>query len=220
MKTAIQETVREARKFGDVPGALVTVMALVFYSFISPDIVSASETVTVATGSLHDTNNKKQTDMQTTIRNEVKEIEWPGKTFVTARATIAFNDLTTFFGEKYGAIYGALYKTGLEVTGPPCAIYYSIDETTMETDLAAAVPVSGGVPDIAGFDKVTIPTGKAVYTIHYGPYDSMTATYQLLEKYMAEHDLKRKWIVEEYLSDPAVETDSTNWKTNIYFILE
>lgn len=187
------------------------------YRGIIATIVFCCSLVTV--GIAH-TNNEKQTDMQTTIQNEVKEIQWPGKTFVIARATIAFDKLTDFFGEKYGAIYGAIYQMGLQATEPPCAIYYSINETTMETDLAAAVPLSGDAPAIPGFDKLTIPVGKAVTTTHYGSYDSMAVTYTLLEKYMTEHGLKRKWIVEEYLSDPAIEKDPANWKTNIYFILE
>ncbi len=158
--------------------------------------------------------------METTAKNEVRPVDWPGKSFVTIRATLPFNKLTAFFSESYGAIYGAVYKMGLQVTDPPCAIYYSVDEKTMETDLAAAVPVAGTVPGMQGFTKVEIPASKAITATHYGPFDSMGATYALLEKYMAEHYLKRKWMLEEYLSDPAVEKDPANWKTNIYFILE
>lgn len=158
--------------------------------------------------------------MQTTAKNQVTETNWPGKTFLTIRDTMLFDKLSTFFGEKYGAIYTAVYKMGLQATEPPCAIYYSVDEDKKETDLAAAVPVSGVVPDVQGVETVTIPAAKALILTHYGSYDNMTATYTLLEKYLAEHQLKRKWIVEEYLSDPAVEKDPANWKTNIHFILE
>lgn len=158
--------------------------------------------------------------METTLKNEVKEIAWPGKTYITARANMPFDKLTAFFSEKYGAIYSAIYKHSLQVTAPPCAIYYSVNETQKETDLAAAVPVPDSAPEIPGFTKVVIPAAKALSITHYGSFDNMTDTYTLIGKYVAEHSLKTKWMIEEYLTDPAVEKDPANWKTNIYFVLE
>ena len=158
--------------------------------------------------------------METTVKAQVKEISWPGKTFVISRSVLPFDKLTAFFTEKYGAIYGAIYKAGITVSEPPCAIYYSVDEKTMVTDLAAAVPVPAGAPEIAGFAKEMIPAGKALTITHYGPFTSMAETYGMLDKYIAEHGLKRTWALEEYLSDPAVEKDPATWKTNIYFGVE
>jgi len=156
--------------------------------------------------------------MEADVKNEVKEINWPGKTYITSRATLPFDQLSAFFEEKYGAIYGALYGKGVQVNEPPCAIYYAVDEDKKVTDLAAAVPVPATTPDLPGFMKVVIPPSKAVTISHYGSFDGMAATYALLEKYITEHGFTRKWIIEEYLSDPAVEKDPANWKTNIYFI--
>ncbi len=158
--------------------------------------------------------------METAVKNKVKEIAWPGKTFITIRGTLPFDKLTTFFSKNYGAIYGAINKIGLQANEPPCAIYYSVDEAKKVTDLAAAVPVSAVVPEIQGFTKVGIPAAKALTITHYGSYDSMASSYALLEKYMAEHGLKRKWMIEEYLSDPVAEKDPSTFKTNIYFLLE
>jgi len=155
--------------------------------------------------------------MNTTAKNEVKEIAWPGKTFIISRSIQQFNKLTAFFTEKYAALYSAIYMTGAKVSEPPCAIYYSIDEKKMETDLAAAVPVADNTPAIDGFTKEVIPACKALTITHYGPFTDMAGTYALLDKYMAEHKLTRTWAVEQYLSDPEVEKDPAKWKTNIYF---
>jgi len=155
--------------------------------------------------------------MELTLKNEVKEIEWQSKTFITSRSIQPFDKLSAFFAEKYGALYSTLAKSGIQVNEPPCAFYYSIDEKKMETDLAAAVPVSDTCPEIQGFTKVVIPATKALTITHYGSYDNMTETYGLLEKYLKEHDLEKIWIMEQYLSDPQLEKDPANWKTNIYF---
>lgn len=151
--------------------------------------------------------------------HEVREIAWPAKTYVTRRATLAFDKLSEFFRESYDAIYSAINQHDIQITEPPVAIYYSINEAENKTELAAAVPVPEHAPGIVGFEYVHVPVSRAVTITHYGPYDSMPATYAVLGKYMAEHKLQQKWMIEEYLSDPEVEKDASKWKTNIYFVL-
>ena len=159
--------------------------------------------------------------METKVKYDVKKISWPEKIFITKRETVAFDDLSDFFTRHYGAIYGNLQKAGIQPTDAPCAIYYKIDEEKKETDLAAAVPVQGKVPDIKGFDKLTIPASTVVTTTYYGPYDEgMRPAYAAMEEYLKAHNLTRELMMEEYLSDPMVEKDSSKWKTNIYFIVK
>lgn len=151
--------------------------------------------------------------------HEVREIAWPSKTYITKRATMPFDKLTDFFKESYGAIYSACAQHQVQLTEPPGAIYYNIDEAGGKTDLAAVVPVPGHLPFIDGFEYVVVPASKAVTITHYGVYDKMAETYAVIGKYMEEHKLKQKWMIEEYLSDPDIEKDPTTWKTNIYFVL-
>jgi len=157
--------------------------------------------------------------METTAKYKVKENTWPAKTFVTKRARIGFDKLTAFFGESYDAIYGAIQKSGLQVNEPPCAIFYSKDEVKKKADLAAAVPVQGLIPENIEFEKIVIPKSKVLTTTYYGPYENMKPAYEVLEKYMIAHGLKRELIIEEYFSDPAEEKDEGKWKTKIHFIV-
>ena len=155
--------------------------------------------------------------METLTKYEVQEITWTEKTFLTKRAKIGFDKLPDFFTKTYGKIYEAVKKSGIEANGPPCAIYYSMDEEKKETDLAAAVPVKGLEKDLEGFERVLIPKSKALKITHYGSYENMGPAYAALEKYLKEHGLKKDWTIEEYFSDPSVEKDPNKWKTNIYF---
>lgn len=158
--------------------------------------------------------------METTTKYEVREIAWREKTFITKRAKISFDKLSTFFTETYGAIYDAIKRNGIVTTEEPYAIYYSVDDAKNETDLAAAVAVPGTVKKIEGFQNVTIPDSKALTITYYGSYENMGPVYAALDKYVAEHGLKKEWMLEEYFSDPAVEKDPARWKTNIYFIVK
>lgn len=158
--------------------------------------------------------------METITKYEVKEIAWPEKTFITKRAKISLDKLPAFFTETYGAIYGAIKKTEAKTNEPPCAIYYSVDEVKNETDLAAAIPVTGLKKEIEGFEKITIPESKALTLTYYGSYENMKPAYAELEKYVSEHKLKKEWMIEEYSTDPSMEKDPAKWKTNIYFVVK
>ena len=159
--------------------------------------------------------------MGTAVKFEVKEIVWPRKNFVTKRAIVSFDKLSTFFAETYGAIYKAI-KTAEKVGNePPCAIYYSVDEMKKETDVAAAVPVrNNGNNEVAGFEEVTIPESKALQLTYYGSYENMRPAYEALDRYAADHKLQTQLMLEEYFSDPIVERDPSKWKTNIYFFVK
>ena len=158
--------------------------------------------------------------METAVKHEVMEIIWPQKTFLTKRAVIGFDKLSTFFTEAYGAIYQALKSTGTEAREMPFGIYFSVDEIKKETDVAAAVPVPETINEMEGFELVTIPESKALLVTYYGSYENMRPAYEALDKYVADHKFQTQWMLEEYFSDPAVEKDSSTWKTNIYFIVK
>lgn len=158
--------------------------------------------------------------METDLKYEVKEIVWPKRNFVIKRATISFDKLSTFFTETYGAIYKAVKSAGKVSNEPPCAIYYSVDDTKKETDVAAAVPVRSNGNEVEGFDELTIPESKALQLTYYGSYENMSPAYQALDRYVNDHKLQTQLMLEEYFSDPTVEKDPNKWKTNIYFIVK
>lgn len=159
--------------------------------------------------------------METQVKYDVRKISWPEKTFITKRETVAFDKLSDFFTRNYDAIYEHLQKVGIQPSEPPCAIYYKIDEEKKETELAAAVPVQGKVPDIKNFDKLAIPASKVITTTYYGPYgEGMRPAYTALEDYLKDNKMTRKLIIEEYLTDPMLEKDPGKLKTNIYFVLK
>lgn len=158
--------------------------------------------------------------METDLKYEVKEIVWPQRHFVIKRATIGFDKLSAFFTETYGAIYKAIETAGRVTNEPPCAIYYSVDDSKKETDVAAAIPVLSTGNKVEGFEELTISESKALQLTYYGSYENMSPAYQALNRYVTEHKLQTQLMLEEYFSDPTIEKDPSKWKTNIYFIVK
>ncbi len=158
----------------------------------------------------------------TTIQQKtgIKMIRWPKKTFITHRETVSFDKLPDFFTRQFNAIYGAIEREGLQVEASPCAIYYNIDEQKKEADLAAAVPVQGTInKEIEGFEKMVIPASNAFKAIHKGSFDTMSPTYEAMEKKLQESGRARRYVIEEFLSDLEVEKNPGQWVTNVYYVL-
>ena len=149
----------------------------------------------------------------------LRRFTWPEKLFITKRSVVGFDKLSAFFADTYRSIYDAIQKEGIDVAGPPCAIYYLVNERKKETDVAAAVPVRGSIPEFTEFEKVVIPPAKVLSTTYYGPYENMQVPYANLERYLKEHALKKELTIEEYYSDPSAQEDPAKWKTAIYFVL-
>lgn len=156
----------------------------------------------------------------TTLKYEIKEIAWPEKQFLAKPARLNFDDLSEFFPKTFSALYKAARESGLGANEAPCTIYYSVDETKKEADLAAAIPVHGESKKTGGFETVIVPPSKALYIKYYGSCDDMKPAYEELENYAKEHGLKKKWIIEQYFFDAAKEKDSSKWRTDIYFLVE
>ncbi|MBP6698035.1 MAG: GyrI-like domain-containing protein [Flavobacteriales bacterium] len=150
----------------------------------------------------------------------VKEIAWPGRTYLTRRARIAFDKLPAFFGETYAALFHALSERGLPPQGMPAAIYYHVDEKSNNTDLAAAVPVPADMKAVEGFELVHVPQGRALQMELAGPYDGMHAAYATMEAHMKKAGLRPRLMMEEYLNDPGAVADPSEIRTNIIWTVE
>jgi|688.fasta_scaffold190969_2 effector-binding domain-containing protein len=159
--------------------------------------------------------------METSVmEHTVNMITWPGRTYMVRRVHVPLNKLPDFFAETYAAMVQALAERGIRPQGLPSAIYYSVDEDGRDTDVAAAIPVSLNLPDIPGFDQVTIPSSRALMVEYAGPYEYMGAAYDALVDRLRTDGLEPGWMLEEYLSDPTADPDPGHWRTNIIWTVQ
>lgn len=151
----------------------------------------------------------------------IQQIDFPAKTLATIRQTVAMQDIPDFFTASFNRLMGVISKQGGQLVGAPCGIYYSWDEKTQSTDMAAAMPVAKKKDFAADIQTIVLPKTKAYQIDYYGAYDKSMLAYLAFEKYCKEHGLVQKsFIIEEYLTDPASEPDQDKWLTRIYFFTE
>ena len=155
-----------------------------------------------------------------TKNNEIKELKWDVKTYYGIKATgLAFDKIGSFFGESYGKIGAALSKAKVQPIMPPKALYFTFDEKTRLTDVAAVIEVANG-SKVDGIEKFEYPPSKVLHIQYYGAYDKSAQAHYAMDAYMKQNRMLQRVIIEEYVSDPMMEKDTAKWLTNIYYILK
>ena len=84
----------------------------------------------------------------------------------------------------------------------------------IEGGITVAEPPATAPAD--GIEAIVIPAGRAVVTIHRGPYDSLSESYQQIERWMRDQGLTAAGAPREtYLTDPGDHPDPATWETEI-----
>lgn len=156
---------------------------------------------------------------------EVKEMDFPGVTYLGIRQKTSFEEATgqSFFSDRITKIIGMMEKAKIQPAGSPTGVYYTWDETSKTTDMVVAMPIAKGTavagdPSLKVFD---LPANKALVVDYYGPYDGMTKAHEALGAYIKQNNLKEiAPVLEEYVTDPEVEKDQGKWLTKVYYFVE
>jgi effector-binding domain-containing protein len=150
---------------------------------------------------------------------QVETVELPLRTYIHMRGTTGFGDVTPFLARHFPPLEKAFTAAGLQMAAAPSALYFKWDTEKQETDMAAALPAAGSGAKLPGYQSLEAG-GKALRVAHYGPYAGTGAAHEAIDAYMAAKGITPpEFVVEEFVTDPAAEPDTSKWLTNvIYFI--
>jgi effector-binding domain-containing protein len=149
----------------------------------------------------------------------IEETQWDAKTFYGKKETLSFEKIAAFFGTTYGKIGEALGKAKAQPIGMPKAIYFSFDEKTMVTEVAAVMEVANGIK-LEGVDKFETPAGKVLKIEYFGAYDKSANAHYAMDAYMKEKGLTQTFVIEEYVTDPGTEKDTAKLQTDIFYLVK
>ena len=160
-------------------------------------------------------------DAAVLARYPASEVEFPGGRYAVIRAMVPFTGIKDFFIRSLGTVEQATSKArGVRIAGAPVGLYYTWDEKAGSTDLAVGMPTTGTV-ETSNVSMIDVPPGRAFKVDYYGPYEGMVAAYGSLSLYFHVQGLTFKGpAMEEYVTDPTAEPDTTKWLTRIYFFTE
>lgn len=162
---------------------------------------------------------KVEAEAESTSAYEVKVVPLPLRHFIALRSKTPMAELAATYARNLPKVYQAVQQHGLEMGGMPCGLYYTWDESKGETDAAQAIPVR--VPKrLDGFQSITLEQEEALLIEHYGSYDGLGGAHRAMEAHIKWHGLEAAVpAIEEYVTDPEKEPDTSKWLTRVYYPL-
>jgi effector-binding domain-containing protein len=120
---------------------------------------------------------------------------------VTMREKVELKDLAETMGRMYQGVADFLQEKGVPIAGPPFAFYNSWPPNAV--DVECGFPVEKEIKATGKVHSFTLPSVKAVVTVHKGPYQEMTVTYGHVMDWMKENKVSpADYMWEVYLNDP------------------
>lgn len=152
---------------------------------------------------------------------EVQTMDFPATSFAIIRQQVKWSDISSFFGQHLSILYEEAARNRI-TAGSATGLYFVWDEKNQQTDMAAAVPVPAGSALQNNIIRLEdVPASKAVYVNYSGGYDKIAEAHYSLDKYLAENKLTQKApVIEQYISGPASEKDTSKWLTKVVYLVE
>lgn len=147
---------------------------------------------------------------------DIQTVDREAARYLGIRAQIGHDEIGTFIPEnmpKVGMAVGAM------MTGMPVSIYFEWDEENKTTDMAVAGPVAEG--DADGMEEFNVEAGKALLIEYFGNYEDSYDAHMAMNKHMQDNGIEfRDVVIEEYVTDPGAEPDTSKWQTNIVYMIK
>lgn len=146
---------------------------------------------------------------------DIKTVEVEDRLFAGVKEVVSMDKMKSFFETNFQSIFQA---AGDKVTGMPSGLYFTWDEENQETEMAAAVPVSAPVD---GYETFEIAAGKALVIDYLGAYEGLGDAHGAMDEYLKANKLEAKSpVIEEYITDPSTEPDTSKWLTKVTYYLK
>lgn len=143
----------------------------------------------------------------------------PERYFVGNRKTIPLSRLDVELQSGYQAVSAALVRAGVAPVGPPTALYWAHSDSARTVDAAATLPLEVRPENMAlGVHAIG---GRALVIQYQGATDSIHRAHKAMDDFMANHHLLQKLpVLEERITDPAMEPDTARWITRLLYFIE
>ncbi len=152
---------------------------------------------------------------------KIEKIPFATRHYAAIEKELTMAEIQSFFQEAFGKIAAALGEKGIQRAGAPCGLYFTWDEQTQKTKMAAAIPIAVKKDLEAEIKIITLPKRTAYVADYYGSYEKSMLAYMAFDEYFKNNGLVQSTpVIEEYITDPSQEADASKWLTRIYFFAE
>ncbi len=159
-------------------------------------------------------------EAQDILKYKIHKSVLPAAKYASVKGDVSFPEMKDFFAQSYVKIMKTIKRKNGKMIGSPSGLYFSWDEKNRKGIMAAAIPVNKNIR-MNDVITINIDPGIAYYVDYYGPYDQSANAHYALDLYLQRNKLTQKsLVIEEYVTDPSKEPDSSKWLTKIYYYVE
>lgn len=154
---------------------------------------------------------------------KIIEFDYSGGEFIATRKVLKMAEMNAFFQQASAQVLGFMGKNNIGVNGTITGLYYSWNEEAQESDAAFAAPFlsTKELKMDKGLEVIKVNPSKALKIEYYGAYDKSANAHYAMDEYLKEKGLEHfPPVVEQYITDPSTEPDSTKWLTNIIYLIQ
>lgn len=146
-------------------------------------------------------------------------VDLPQRYYLGVRETIGIDTVDRFYARHLPTIYEAVQAGKGTMAGMPSGLVWTWDTIARKADMAAALPLTESKMFGKGY-QLFPAGGQALVIEHLGPLEKTADAHHAMTTFLAEKQLQpTPFAVEEYMTDPATEPDTTKWLTKvIYFV--
>ncbi|SMD32853.1 effector-binding domain-containing protein [Reichenbachiella faecimaris] len=165
-------------------------------------------------------NLKSRVESKPTFSIEISEIDAEPINYLAIRETFDVTNPESIgprMGEIYGQLLGYINENGVMAAGQPMSIYVDYSDTGWEADIAIPVADTGEVSD-ENIAAGQTAGGKVLMGVHMGDYNLLDETHKQLQAYMQFNELEANGNgYEVYVTDPTIQTDTAQWRTEVFY---
>ncbi len=147
---------------------------------------------------------------------KVKQVEKQYALIIKDSSTC--DDVDLLFAKLYDQIGKYVGENKIDIVGAPFARYLSWNDKANKTVVEAGFFINKMVSGQNNISFIEFPGGKIVTAFHYGSYETVYKSHELIEKFLQKNKFVVKDIPREiYITDPEKEPDMRKWKTEIVY---
>jgi effector-binding domain-containing protein len=148
-----------------------------------------------------------------TMSYQCELIEMSSQHAVAVRSMTTYHKLPKTIGDGFASLKRYLRDQHITPTGPMYVKYAG--NPAHDFTIEVGVPVTAQSPILAGFEPVTMPSGRAASCVHRGHYTDLPHAYKALEAWLATQGLATTGEAYELYLNDGEHTPPDAWLTRV-----
>lgn len=151
----------------------------------------------------------------------VESTNFSKKMYIGIKAPIYNMNIPKFYSENYPKVYRMLDSLKITPSGPPVGMIFDWEGGSNYVYIMAALPIDQKIKPPVGFDFEEVPDIPCLKMPMYGHYNNLKTAHSKMDYIMSASAFTLfPPIIEEYVTNPSEEPDTSKWLTNIYYLLD